>query len=249
MSTWIFDACRSGWNRLVRRNAARAAALILVPVGVAGCLGIGEGEPIPAVRKVQLLDGAVIVPAPVGYCIEPDSLEDTSNDAFVLIGRCDLLTGQDGSLPVAPAIMTVSVSGRDAQEKNPDGDVIIRSLGAERILTRIDEPDLSLFWVDSAKGVTRSGDSRHWRGIMAINGLTVGLAAYGARESNISGKGGEALIRALARRIRNASPKRPPDSDAIAVSSKSAEESPIPETDEQGAETGGVKKFIGYLFN
>lgn len=60
----------------MRRNAARAAALILVPVGVAGCLGIGEGEPIPAVRKVQLLDGAVIVPAPVGYCIEPDSLEE-----------------------------------------------------------------------------------------------------------------------------------------------------------------------------
>lgn len=249
MSTWISDPSGSGRFWRFRCSAARATALCLIPVAVAGCLSLGSGKPVPAVRQAKLMGAAVIVPAPVGYCIEPGSLKDEESDAFVLIGRCDLLTGQEDSLPVSPAIMTVSVSRGDVPEGGPGGDDLVRSLGAERILTRIDDPGLSLFWVDSAQRVTRSGDNRHWRGIMTVNGHTVGLAAYGPRDSNISGKGGEALIRALARRIRNASPDRPPDSEARDTAGMSEGEPSVQTSDMRDDEPGGLKKLIGNLFN
>ncbi len=249
MSTWISDPPEPGRIWRIRCSAARATALCLIPVAVAGCLSLGGGKPVPAVRQAQLMGAAVIVPAPVGYCIEPGSLKDEENDAFVLIGRCDLLTGQEDSLPVSPAIMTVSVTRGDVPEGGPGGDDLVRSLGAERILTRIDEAGLSLFWVDSAQRVTRSGDNRHWRGIMTVNGHTVGLAAYGPRDSNISGKGGEALIRALARRIRNASPDRPTESEAPAASDNSEGDPFIQTNNRRDNESGGLKKLFGHLFN
>ncbi|WP_157084419.1 hypothetical protein [Sediminimonas qiaohouensis] len=249
MSTWTSDAPRQGWSWGTRCGAVRIAALCLILVAVAGCLSLGSEKPAPAIRQAQLVNGAVIVPAPVGYCIEPSSIEDEGRDAFILIGRCDLLTGQEAGLPVAPAIMTVSVSGTDAPEGQPKGDELVQSLGAERVLSRIEEPNLSLFQVESAKRLTRSGDSRHWRGIMTVNGHIVGLAAYGARDSNVSGEGGEALIRALARRIRDASPEQPPADDALAPPTNSADNPPVPASEQESAETGGLKKLIGRLFN
>ncbi|WP_296766173.1 hypothetical protein [Sediminimonas sp.] len=187
--------------------------MVLIAVTAAGCLGLGleSRRPAPAVREAALVGGAVIVTAPTGYCLEPGSVKSSAESGFALLGRCDLLTDSDTApVPVAPAILTISVTAGEETGVPADGDSLARALGEERILERIEDNGLVLFRVDSAEPVTRSGDSRHWRAMMAVNGHTVGLAAYGAEGSNISGESGQYLLRALARRIRKASPEPPP---------------------------------------
>lgn len=208
MSTWTSEAPRAGRAGSIRCTATRLAALGLVVVTSAGCLGLGlgAGRPAPAIREATLAGGAVVVDAPTGYCIEPGSIESATESGFALLGRCDLLTGEDIPAPVSAAILTVSVTAGAEPGTPPDADELVRAIGRNRIVEKAEGDGLFLFHVDSTEPVTRSGDSRHWRAITAINGHTVGLAAYGAEGSNVSGESGRYLLRALARRIREASP-------------------------------------------
>ena len=73
---------------------------LLVSLLLAGCqMTTATLSPAP----LTLLDGAVTVSGPRGYCIDPQSRQQSGDTAVVLMGRC-----QDAA-SVAPAVLTVSV--------------------------------------------------------------------------------------------------------------------------------------------
>lgn len=85
MSTWTSKACG------------------LLLLALAACVG-GEGlagKP----RSVPVLEGALQVGAPPGYCVAPSASRQNADTAVVLLGRCS------DAVKAVPAVITVSVGG------------------------------------------------------------------------------------------------------------------------------------------
>jgi hypothetical protein len=92
----------------VRRPMGPAWAVLgLALAGLAGCdLALQDsGEPI---RGMQLLDGAVVVQAPDGYCIDQGSSRPLSG--FVVMAGCALVSEQ-AEMPFRDGLVTFQVGG------------------------------------------------------------------------------------------------------------------------------------------
>lgn len=75
-----------------------ALPCLAVALMLSACVtGYGAG------RKAQVLDGAVTVGLPAGYCIDQTSSREGGDSAILLMGRCN--TG----VAEAPALMTLSI--------------------------------------------------------------------------------------------------------------------------------------------
>ncbi|MBC7133701.1 MAG: hypothetical protein H5U16_11415 [Roseovarius sp.] len=180
----------STWTSEVRAALGALAALLL-----AGCLAPAEQAPRPAIRQVAMGGGAVIVTAPRGYCVEPDSLRRSAG-RVALLASCERLTGTPG-IAVAPALMTVSVMPQgDAPAPSPEG--LARAVAPAP--AQAGGRDAGLAYVQVMRGgdtVLPGGDPRHWRGAMAVAGQLVGLALYAPAGSALSGREGRDLLRDL----------------------------------------------------
>ncbi|MBE0452658.1 MAG: hypothetical protein IBX58_03170 [Roseovarius sp.] len=180
MSIWTSEA-----------KAARALAGLLL---LSACLETGETQK-PAVRAVALGGGAVVLDAPRGYCIDPDSLRQRSG-RVALLASCVSLTGVPG-IVVAPAVMTVSVLPHAAAAPTPES--LARPLAPARIGASGTQDGLVYVQIlEGGEAVLPGGDPRHWRGARIVAGHLAGLAVYAPEGSSLTGPDGRGLLRDLA---------------------------------------------------
>jgi len=174
------------------------AALALVLL--AGCLAPVEEGPRPAIRQVAFDDGAVILSAPRGYCVDADSMRRSSG-RVALLAPCERLTGQPG-IAVAPAVMTVSIMPQgDAPAPSPEG--LARAVAPARTGAGGTQAGLAYVQVmDGGETVLPGGDPRHWRGARTVAGHLVGLAVYAPEGSPLAGPEGRGLLHDLAEGLR-----------------------------------------------
>ena len=184
---------------------ARRTLLGLGMMALAGCLAAPASKP-QAVAAVAFYEGAVVVTGPRGYCVDAASVRRGASGSFALMASC-LSLGQTGGVYADPAVMTVSVLQRAASGQAPDAQAMARALAPAEVRVAQDEDDLAVVQVmQGGDAVLPGGDPVHWRAGMIVNGHMVGLAVYGPEGQGVSGSEGLALVQALARAMRGASP-------------------------------------------
>jgi len=205
----------------VRCATTLRAGLLLACLPLSACLEMARApNPADALRAVALYDGAVIVTAPPGYCIDRRSVRRGADGRFALLASCESLTGMP-DLAVEPAVMTVSVLPRADRAERPSLDAMSRAFGPDSVRRAEDGDGITLLHVaQGGDAVLNGGDPAHWRAGTVINGHLVGLAAYGPKNGTVAATGGRTLLRDLAAAMHDASPG--PESTGPAVGDASA---------------------------
>jgi len=160
-------------------------------------------------ETAELARGRVVVQVPRGYCIDRGSLRRGLTGGFALIAACNSLTGDVSGADVEPVVMTVQIQPGFVKRELPSADELADAMEPAKALRRINGDGLTLVQLDSGgdKGLP-SGDPRHWRGALVINGYLVGLALYAPNGSAMAGDDGQTLIHSLAENLLKASPVR-----------------------------------------
>lgn len=181
------------------------ALLSLLPL--AGCIGNGlaPGGGANALRDMPLYGGNIVVRGPKGYCIDPDSHRRQSGGTLVFLGSCEALTGEAGTR-VEPALMAVTVTPRRPGTEQPRARDIASALAPKEPLAEYDEDGVAMVHFNlGGAAALPGGDSRYWRGGMALDGHLISLAVYAPQNSQIAGAQGRDLLRELAAAIQKAS--------------------------------------------
>ena len=180
-----------------RPNVIRrpSVALLLAPVLLAACQMVAIA---PLQKPALMLDGALSVSGPRGYCVDPRATQQGDDTAVVLMGRCRY------ALAVAPAVLTVSVG--------PAGSAGVLAAGG---------PALTTFFTSEAgrSALSRSGDAgdlaviealsvgpayllqlndraigAYWRAVIGVKGRLVTISANGTPPEPLALAGGRKLV-------------------------------------------------------
>ena len=190
---------------------------LVMVLALAGCVVARE-----PVRVAQI--GALEIGAPAGYCVDPSGSDYDASGGFVLFGACNALFPKAYTAPPAlPVALTATVMGAapegfsgelDALEgffRSEAGRAALSRAGdaatVEILAFRQDRDSLWLHVADSAEG---AGDlsARYWRGVSAVNGQMVALAALVRQGAALEDGDLLDLLRAFRERVR-ASAKKP----------------------------------------
>ena len=189
MSTWI--------------NSAVLALLL------AGCAGVDLAAPSSgAKRAVTVLNGAVTVAPPAGYCADQNVSTRGADSAVVLMGRCNAT-----SLAV-PALMTASIGAAGSGAALQAGPVALTSFfnsdqgramlasSGDATDVRVDasqiEGDALLLQLDDA------ALGQYWRAILALRGRLVMLSATSVQNVPLAPQEGRALVSKTIASLRKA---------------------------------------------
>ena len=158
MNTWTCKVC----------------ALLLGSLTLAACEGGLPGAgPDEGIRSAPLGQGAVMLVAPSGFCIDARSLRAR----FALMARCDTL-GANGAGDAPLALITATTV-----PTNGDGPIVADDLGgsSETVLERADRDGLTLA---PARGTPPSPEPRapYWRAAARVGDQITALATYEAQD-------------------------------------------------------------------
>lgn len=166
--------------------------------------GLSARTPVAPQTEARLAGGDVVVPAPAGWCVEPQSLKARGQSGFALFAGCAAMTEDQSGPWVPPGVLTATVSRRRAA-----GDVVapeaLRAVVSDaHILDQQVRDGVALVHLKPqiATGEAGLGDP-HWRAVFVHDGRAVSLAAYGPAGGDISGRPGGELLLYLARGIRS----------------------------------------------
>jgi len=179
--------------------------------------GATASQRTPALKKLSMANGDVVVVGPRGYCIDPKARKLRPGGGFALIAACETLTGGGAGPGVTPAVLTVTILPKSLRPSQPSAAELAAALAPAHVLAKEDGDGLSV--VQLATGgeqFTPTSDLRHWRAAMVINGHLVTLAVYGSKGSAVAGQKGMVLILELAEALRDASPVKVYAPEAIA---------------------------------
>lgn len=177
------------------------------------------GRASAAPRSVSLTAGALIIPAPRGYCIDTDSLQDVTQASFVLMGSCTGLRGRsDPSLKGKTAMLTASVSAPFEAGIQIDPvalgaffasgtglRALSRSGNAQNVKlysSEIQRDILILHAEDSSKNPVRGLANDYWRAIFVLRGRLVTLTASPFAGAPVSETRAKQLLIAFAGDLR-----------------------------------------------
>ncbi|MCV2864107.1 hypothetical protein [Defluviimonas sp. WL0075] len=189
------------------------AALLLTASGTSA----GPSAP----RKVAVSEGAVVISGPSGYCVDPKSLRDTADGAFVLLGACATLNGT-GRGPRSRAILTATVllgapPGEsletefrrmsdffvtDAGRKALSRDGNSGSVRIEKIVASGDV--LFILAEDRAPFAGYPVEPQYWRAIFARKGRMISLSVLGLAEAPLDQRQKRSLLDRFVSRVRAA---------------------------------------------
>lgn len=223
MSIWINspdrpDVLAPAAARPNRRHD-RFIPVILLTV-LAACAGVNEA----AVTRIAVLDGAVTLAAPRGYCVDNSALLESSRGAFALFGSCAALApGLFAPAPTPLAVLSATVStprsgnalpiaqaaegmaayfaspaGRRALSRGRDADTV-------RILrTGVED---GVFFMRLRDTSTMAGPRvapEYWRAVFDVNRHMVTLSVLALEGAPIDEATSERVIRDFAVRVRAA---------------------------------------------
>lgn len=189
----------------------RALALGLALLGLAACLpGLTGSGP----ARIALFGGSLIVAAPYGYCINPETATQTGESAVVLIGRC-----RDGS-QAAAALVTVTVgpSGSAAvmAAGGPELAAFFTSQQGRATLARSGEAsDVTISRAVMAGGdfvmlLTDRSAGTYWRAITGLRGRVVTVSAAGTDAVTLTPEAGRDVLNATLAALHSANPPTSP---------------------------------------
>lgn len=166
--------------------------------------GLTARTPVAPPTEARLVGGDVVVPAPSGWCVEPQSLRARGQSGFALFAGCAAMT-EDQSGPWVPSgVLTATVSRR-----RPAGDVVAPAALKEvvsdaHILDQQVRDGVALVHLRPQTATSDEGlGDPHWRAVFVHGGRAISLAAYGPEGGDISGRSGGELLLYLARGIRS----------------------------------------------
>lgn len=167
-----------------------AAAVLLA--GCMGSSGFGGSSSRP------VLQGALNIAAPAGYCVDPAALREAEDRAVVLMGRC----GQRAS--VKPALVSLTIG--------PAGSAGVMAAGGAELagFFTSNEGRATLARSGKAKDVRviealSSGDAflmrlqevdqpSYWRAVLGLRGRLVTLSVQGGPNEPLAEEDGRAVI-------------------------------------------------------
>lgn len=179
------------------------AAMWLAACVAGGGLGGSSVQPV--------LQGAMRMAAPAGYCLDPASLRDADDRAVALMGRCSAQSAASPavlSLSIGPAASAGVMAAGGAELAgfftSAEGRARLAPSGRAgdiRVIEALSSGDAFLMRVEE-----RGGPS-YWRAVLGLRGRLVTLSAQGIPGAALAPAEGRALIdRALAAMRRANSP-------------------------------------------
>jgi hypothetical protein len=188
-----------------------AAALV-----VSGCLQM-PGE--PAQRQVTVSRSAVTIAGPSGFCVDPATLRNETDSAFVLLGNCAAIARTARApQPQVRALLTAAVQETGGLSISTQGAQVaayLKTDAGRAMLSRTGRPDSV-----AILGTQRSGDvlylhardkspsyvpgmsSEQWRAIFDLDGTVVSLTVIGFEDAPLTAETGMATVREFASVIR-----------------------------------------------
>ena len=185
------------------RGILLAALLVLLACQMAA---------VPLSRPAApVLDGAIAVAGPRGYCVDPAMTREQGDTAVILMGRCKY------ALAVEPALLTMSVGptasagvlagggpALTAFFTSRDGRAALSRFGNAGDVTVIQALTAGEAYLlhlnDKAVG-------NYWRAVVGLNGRLVTISANGAQEdrsASLTPAAGRALLDATLAALRRA---------------------------------------------
>jgi len=185
------------WTSRARLAALLAAGLVLL----AGCF---ESESMGRVTpratsggpgSVGVLDGAVTVAGPDGFCVDQNATRETGGHAFVLMRRC-----RAGGAPAPVLSITVTdvrVPGDDTVQQLDGlatflatdagrGQLSRRGRAGDVAITRIEQRDGTLWMLLTDTGNPDGFEHAYWRVVMPLAGRLVTLSAMSLQDAPVS---------------------------------------------------------------
>ncbi len=158
------------------------------------------------VEAVSLVDGAVIVAGPFGYCVDPSTVDNGRNRGFAVLASCNILSNGNAGAAVPPALITVSVGPAERRVAQPDA-ATLAGLAEAPLLEARQEGDLTLAYLGrGGDALFAGGDPTYWRGAFLLGNRLIGLAIYAPADSGIEERDGARLLQQTYEKIRDASP-------------------------------------------
>ena len=168
-------------------------------------------QPASGPTNIAVLNDAVAVAGPVGYCIDTQATRESDIEAFVLLVRCR------GTLRPAP-VLTATVTGLPAPDSDdPDSlrrltNFLSTPAGRAQLSRSGDPADVTvqeITYANSAiwlkiedSGNPSSFDPTYWRAILPIAGRIVTLSVLAASEHPLENGSGLATLRRFVTRMR-----------------------------------------------
>ena len=147
--------------------------------------------------KAQMVEGAVTLVPPSGYCIDSSSLTQT----FALMARCDLLDAENGALNAPIGLLTASFATNNGQALSA-ADVAFASNAV--VIETIDTGGLEI--VRAKTDTPPNGLAKtHYRAATQIDGFDLSLALFSPPESEAQGARGTEMLRNLIKTSQDAS--------------------------------------------
>jgi len=140
----------------------------------------------PGPGSVGVLEGAVTVAGPEGYCVDPSATRETESHAFVLMRRCR--AGRGGAPVLSVTVTDVRVPQGDVVQQLDGlatflatdagrGQLSRRGRAADVEMSRIEQRDGTLWMRLSDSGNPEGFEPGYWRVVMPLAGRLVTLSA------------------------------------------------------------------------
>ena len=172
-----------------------------------------------APQRIGVSSRAVVISGPQGYCIDKPAARDGANGAFVLLGSCAALAQSVAAgQPVAPAVLTASVSPPGAQPVgaqlpalnsyflSAEGRAALSRSGRAQSVTVAQAWGSGGVFYLVAHDSSPSGNQRlqatFWRAVFDVKGRIVTLNVAGLNSRPLSPEAGRATLEAFVRQVQ-----------------------------------------------
>ena len=151
--------------------------------------------PIVPLRQALMMRGKVTLVPPSGYCIDPESL----NESFALMARCDALGAATGGSGAPVGVLTVSFTrgGKDTPVPTAQEVAAASGLGQPQNSSRHAQ---SVVFKTTGKPPAADLSPHHWRSVSRVGGYTMGAALFGPQDRRAVSEEGADLLREMIRR-------------------------------------------------
>jgi hypothetical protein len=156
-----------------------------------------ETKPMPPLIKAQMVEGAVTLVPPLGYCIDPSSLTQT----FALMARCDLLNAENGAFDAPIGLITASLA---KSRGRPLSAVDVAHASNAKVIETLEKNGLKIVRAETLippKGLAKT----HYRAATQIDGFDLSLALFSPTESEAQGSRGASILQNLVKASHDAS--------------------------------------------
>lgn len=212
MSTWT--------SKAVLALAALGVMSLGACVAPDGSTGPSFAALTAALRKRQVLDGALTLSPPQGYCIDPGGVTEQDDSAIALMGRCATAPTRAKAVltaAIAPAGtgFDVASSGQElaAFFSSREGRAALSQGGSARSVTvhqaiGAEEVFLLRFTDQSLSDESVPMQPERWRAVMVLRGRLVTLTVGGTVKAPLTTEDGRNLLDAFITAMKTANRDR-----------------------------------------